>query len=110
MTTRLMMRYISTSPSSLITALISRNLHLLALRITQHLALRPDPVLKHWASAKISRSKPVPGDLGNDDDTLCLAIVAKFRQEGEGSVSYAEIARGAYEGGRTKLATMVRFS
>jgi hypothetical protein len=50
----------------------------------------------------------VPGDLGNDDDTLCRAIVAKFRQEGEGSVSYAEIARGAYEGGRTKLATMVR--
>ena len=101
-------QYISTSPSSLITALISRNLHLMALRITQHLSLRPDAVLKHWASAKISRSKPNPGDLGNDDEMLCRAIVAKFKVEGEGSVSYAEIARGAYEGGRTKLATMVR--
>jgi hypothetical protein len=101
-------RYISTSPSSLITALISRNLHLLALRITQHLSLRPDPVLKHWASAKIQRSKPTP-DLGSgsDDDILCREIVAKFKAEGEGSVSYAEIARGAYEGGRSKLATMV---
>jgi hypothetical protein len=101
-------RYISTSPSSLITALISRNLHLLALRITQHLSLRPDPVLKHWASAKIQRSKPTP-DLGggSDDDILCREIVAKFKAEGEGAVSYAEIARGAYEGGRSKLATMV---
>lgn len=101
-------RYISTSPSSLITALISRNLHLLALRITQHLSLRPDAVLKHWASAKIQRSKPTP-DLGggSDDDSLCREIVAKFRSEGEGAVSYAEIARGAYEGGRSKLATMV---
>jgi hypothetical protein len=92
----------------LITALISRNLHLLALRITQHLSLRPDQVLKHWASAKIQRSKPTP-DLGggSDDDILCREIVAKFKAEGEGSVSYAEIARGAYEGGRSKLATMV---
>jgi hypothetical protein len=61
--------------------------------------------LKHWASAKIQRSPPSP-DL-NDDEVLCRAIVAKFRSEGEGAVSYAEIARGAYEGGRTKLATMV---
>ena len=92
----------------MITALISRNLHLLALRITQHLSLRPDPVLKHWASAKIQRSKPTP-DLGggSDDDVLCREIVAKFKAEGEGAVSYAEIARGAYEGGRSKLATMV---
>lgn len=33
--------------------------------------------------------------------------MVKFKKEGEGSVSYAEIARGAYEGGRTRLATMV---
>ena len=44
---------------------------------------------------------------GSDDDILCREIVAKFKAEGEGSVSYAEIARGAYEGGRSKLATMV---
>lgn len=103
-----MNRYITTSPQLLITALVSRNLHLLALRITQHLGLRPDQVLKHWASAKISRSKPLPGDMGGaDDEGICRAIVVKFKQEGEGSVSYAEIARGAWEAGRTKLATMV---
>jgi hypothetical protein len=44
---------------------------------------------------------------GSDDDILCREIVAKFKAEGEGAVSYAEIARGAYEGGRSKLATMV---
>ena len=46
-------------------------------------------------------------DDGNDDAALCRAIVVKFKAEGEGSVSYAEIARGAWEAGRTKLATMV---
>lgn len=104
-------RYISSSPSALITALVSRNLHLVALRISQHLGLRPDPVLKHWASAKIARSRTTDGlggsGSGDDDEELCRAIVAKFKSEGEGSVSYAEIARGAWAAGRTRLATMV---
>jgi len=93
-----------TTPSNLIDTLISRNLHLLALRISQHLSLRPDPVLKHWASAKISRSKGIDAQ---DDEAICRAIVQKFEKEGERGVSYAEIAKGAWEAGRTKLATMV---
>lgn len=94
-------RYIATSPSNLINHLISRNLHLLALRISQHLSLRPDPVLEHWASAKIGRAG------GADDEVVCHAIVAKFEKEGEKGVSYAEIAKKAWEAGRVKLATMV---
>lgn len=97
-------RYISTSPSSLINHLITRNLHLLALRISQHLSLRPDPVLKHWATAKISRSK---GTNAAEDEEICGAIVRKFEKEGEKGVSYADIATKAWEAGRTKLATMV---
>jgi hypothetical protein len=97
-------RYISTSPSALIEHLVSRNLHLLALRISQHLGLRPDPVLKHWATAKISKSRSVDDE---GDEAIRRAIVTKFEKEGERGVSYADIARNAWESGRSKLATMV---
>jgi len=85
---------------------LTRNLHLLALRVSQHLGLRPDPVLKHWASARISRAKSDPRD-GDSDALICNDIVQKFEQEGEKGVSYAEIAKRAWEAGRVKLATMV---
>jgi hypothetical protein len=89
---------------------VSRNLHLLALRISQHLSLRPDPVLKHWATAKIARSKvgfdPTNRTAG-DDEAICSAIVKKFEKEGKRGVSYADIAKKAWEAGRSRLATMV---
>ncbi|KAK8870008.1 hypothetical protein IAR55_000578 [Kwoniella newhampshirensis] len=104
-------QYSSSSPTLLISHLVSRNLHLLALRISQHLGLRPDPVLKHWAMAKISRSSSKgvdPSDRGaGDDEAICQAIVDKFEREGEKGVSYAEIAKKAWEAGRTRLATML---
>ena len=100
-------RYIAISPSSLVQHLLTRNLHLLALRISQFLALRPDPVLVHWATAKISRSRGIEAA---DDEEICAAIVNKFEKEGEKSVSYASIAKKAWEAGRTKLATMVGHS
>jgi hypothetical protein len=96
-------RYTVTSPSALINHLLSRNLHLLALRVSQHLGLRPDSVLKHWATAKISRGD---GE-GDDDEVICRAIVGKFEKEGEKGVSYADIAKKAWEAGRSRLATMV---
>lgn len=60
--------------------------------------------MKHWATARIVRSK---GSNGDDDEEICDAIVRKFEKEGERSVSYADIAKKAWEAGRTKLATMV---
>lgn len=93
-------QYRATSPERLIARLTDRNLHLLALRVSRHLGLRPDAVLKHWACAKVAR--------GGDDDDVCRAIVAKFEREGERRVSYAEIARRAWALGRSRLATMVR--
>jgi len=60
-------------------------------------------VLKHWASAKISRAG------AQEDEDIRRAIVGKFEKEGEKGVSYAEIAKKAWEAGRIRLATMVRF-
>lgn len=89
----------------LITRLTSRNLHLLALRISSYLSLKADIVLKHWAGAKIARSKSSTTDV--EDEELCKVIVDKFDKLGKGAVSYADIARRAWEVGRAGLATKV---
>ncbi|KAJ2936767.1 hypothetical protein H1R20_g334, partial [Candolleomyces eurysporus] len=103
-------QYNYASPSHLIGRLTSRNMHLLALRISSFLSLKPDAVLKHWACAKIMRSRPTTSGTGKDaelsgDDEVCKAIVEKFEQLGGAEVSYAEIAKKAWEVGRGGLAT-----
>ncbi|PCH35379.1 vacuolar protein sorting-associated protein 16 [Wolfiporia cocos MD-104 SS10] len=103
-------QYIKVSPAHLINRLTARNLHLLALRISSFLSLKPDAVLKHWACAKIVRSKPTATGTGKDaeldgDDVVCASIVEKFEKLGGGDVSYADIAKRAWEVGRTTLAT-----
>lgn len=105
-------RYLYASPSHLVGRLTSRNLHLLALRISTFLGLKPDVVLKHWASAKILRSRPSTSGTGKDaelggDEEVCKLIVDKFQQLGGTDVSYAEIAKRAWEVGRAGLATKV---
>lgn len=103
-------RYIHASPSNLVARLTSRNLHLIALRISTYLSLKPDVVLKHWASVKIIRSKSsaTDADFGGDDE-VCKMIVNKFEQLGGEGVSYADIAKRAWEVGRAGLATKVSF-
>ncbi|KAG2008272.1 vacuolar protein sorting 16 isoform 1 [Coprinopsis cinerea AmutBmut pab1-1] len=103
-------QYNYASPSHLINRLTSRNMHLLALRISNFLSLKADTVLKHWACSKIMRSKPVAAGLGKDaviaaDEEVCRAIVEKFEQLGGADFSYAEIAKKAWEVGRGGLAT-----
>lgn len=87
-------------------------MHLLALRISGFLSLKPDAVLKHWASAKILRSKPTTTGSGKDaeldgDEEVCKLIVQKFELLGGADVSYADIAKRAWEVGRSGLATKV---
>lgn len=87
-------------------------MHLLALRISAFLGMKPDHVLKHWASAKILKSKPSATALSSDgelsaDDDVCKMIVDKFNQLGGTDVSYADIAKRAWEVGRAGLATKV---
>ena len=105
-------RYNFISPGQLLARLTSRSLHLLALRVASHLSVEPDAILKHWACAKIARSKPSAGITGSEDgdDEVCKLIVEKFEAMGGGGsgVSYAEIAKRAWEIGRTGLATKVR--
>ncbi|KAF8483136.1 Vps16, C-terminal region-domain-containing protein [Gautieria morchelliformis] len=103
-------QYTHTSPSHLISRLTARSLHLLALRISTYLDLKPDAVLKHWACAKIARSKTSTASSGasagaSGDNEVCKLIVDKFDKLGHGDVSYADIARRAWEVGRASLAT-----
>ncbi|KAI0792484.1 vacuolar protein sorting-associated protein 16 [Abortiporus biennis] len=100
-------QYLLLSPSQLISRLTARNLHLLALRISAFLSIPPNAVLKHWACAKILRSRPsaTSSDSNLDDDAVCRSIVEKFEKVGGSGVSFAEIARKAWEVGRTELAT-----
>jgi hypothetical protein len=103
-------QYIYGSPTQLISRLTCRNLHLLALRISSFLSLKPDTVLRHWASAKIAKSRPSATGSGKDaelgdDDEVCKLIVDKFEALGGYDVSYADIAKRAWEVGRARLAT-----
>ena len=111
-------RYALADPTHLISRLTSRNLHLLALRISTYLRLRPDVVLRHWASAKIAQSKQRAGsDDMEEDEEICRVIVEKFEGalgagggvggEAGGGISYSEVARKAWVAGRTRLATKV---
>ncbi len=43
------------------------------------------------------------------DEDVSRAIVEKFEKLGDATVSYAEIAKKAWEVGRTRLATMVSY-
>ncbi|KAF4618727.1 hypothetical protein D9613_010167 [Agrocybe pediades] len=95
-------QYNYASPSRLITRLTSRNMHLLALRISSFLGLKPDAVLKHWACAKIMKSRPTTTGTDKDaelsaDEDVCRAIVQKFEELGGVDVSYADIAKKAWE-------------
>ncbi|KAL0960087.1 hypothetical protein HGRIS_011732 [Hohenbuehelia grisea] len=103
-------QYMYASPDHLVARLTARNFHLLAHRISVFLHLKPDAVLRHWASAKIAHSRPSATGTGKDadlsgDDDVCKAIVDKFQQLGGPDVSYAEIAKRAWEVGRSGLAT-----
>ncbi|GJJ15006.1 hypothetical protein Clacol_009278 [Clathrus columnatus] len=102
-------QYTYTSPSHLISRLTSRSFHLLALRISTYLDMKPDAVLKHWACAKIARSKSTVVGSGastsNDDNQVCQIIVQKFESLGKGDISYADIAKRAWDVGRAGLAT-----
>ncbi|KAL7416492.1 Vps16, C-terminal region-domain-containing protein [Mrakia frigida] len=95
--------YTRLPPTHLLTLLTSRNLHLLSLRIATHLSLDPDPILEHWACAKIAKAA------GREDADVCREIVGKLSggKRGEGRGRYAGIARKAWGVGRRGLATLL---
>ena len=93
----------------LINRLTSRSLHLLAFRVSEYLHLKPDAVLKHWACTKLTKphSQALDKEPEELDEEVCKEIVAKFNEYGGKRISYVEVARKAWESGRTGLATRV---
>ncbi|CDZ97788.1 Vacuolar assembly/sorting protein VPS16 [Phaffia rhodozyma] len=115
-------QYIRLPPTTILQLLTTRNMHLLALRLASFLSLDPDPILEHWACAKIT-SAP-----GRDDEELCREIVSKLKggvsrmsngagasESGQGGVEeeggvrgrFAGVAKMAWGAGRKGLATLL---
>uniref|UniRef100_V5ES11 Probable vacuolar protein sorting-associated protein 16 homolog n=1 Tax=Kalmanozyma brasiliensis (strain GHG001) TaxID=1365824 RepID=V5ES11_KALBG len=102
-------QYVAAGPTALLSRLTAQNHHFLSLKIARFLHIRPDPILKHWARAKIARTKPALGGSGSAisaaEERLCADIVHKFRiattlNERTGELDGAdEDAIGALNGG-----------
>ncbi|KAF9877506.1 hypothetical protein CkaCkLH20_05206 [Colletotrichum karsti] len=89
-------QYQRLTPEGLIKRLINRHEYLLALKIAGYLRLPTDRIYVHWASAKVRSGT-------EDDDTICRLIVERL--SGKPGISFEEIARAAYDEGRSRLAT-----
>ncbi|KAL7087130.1 hypothetical protein ACP275_13G047200 [Erythranthe tilingii] len=87
------------TPSVLVNRLINANKHLLALRVSEYLAMNQEVVLMHWTCTKISSSSAIP------DATLLEILLDKLKIcKG---ISYAAVASHADKSGRRKLAAML---
>jgi len=84
------------TPERLIERLINRQEYLLALKISEYIRLPTDKIYVHWACQKVRVSS-------DSEDAICRTIV--HRLNGKKGVSFEEIARAAFEDGRTRLAT-----
>ncbi|CAM9620876.1 unnamed protein product, partial [Laminaria digitata] len=102
-------QYDRLTPEVLVDRLAMRHLHLLAVRVCEHLRLRRDRVAVHWACRKIVKACSGGGATGTadapTDEELTRAVVDKLRPCGQ--ISYAEVARAAERAGRRRLATML---
>lgn len=76
-------QYVAAGPTALLSRLTAQNHHFLSLKIARFLHIRPDPILKHWARAKIARTRPAIGGstsaISAAEERLCADIVHKFR-------------------------------
>ena len=76
-------QYVAAGPTALLSRLTAQNHHFLSLKIARYLHIRPDPILKHWARAKIARTRLVLGGpasaISAAEERLCADIVHKFR-------------------------------
>lgn len=89
-------QYRRLNPERLVQRLVARQEYLLALRLSEYLRLPTDRIYVHWAVQKVRVSN-------EDEDTTCEQIVSKL--QGKPGISFYEIARAAYDEGRTRLAT-----
>ncbi|KAB8343224.1 hypothetical protein FH972_022814 [Carpinus fangiana] len=91
-------QYIRLTPERLITRLVARHEYLLAVRLSDTLRLPTDRIYVHWACEKARRA-------AEDDEATARLIVNKISTQR--GISYDEVARVAFDEGRTHLATQL---
>jgi hypothetical protein len=84
---------------TVVSRLVNRHHHLLALRVCESLRMDPGRVLVHWACTKVRLSD-------EDDDRKLGAAISRKLQSHRG-IPYTEIASAAVEAGRPQLAAML---
>ena len=89
------------SPQILINRLVKRNQHHLALKISDYLNFKKDPVLIHWACEKIMAMASV------QEDDMAIAHTIRNKLEPYGKISFLPMARAAGSVGRDHLATLL---
>ena len=89
-------QFVRLTPERMVRRLINRHEYLLALRISDQLKLPTDRIYVHWACQKVRLS-------ADDESTICRTIVKKL--DGKRGISFEEIAKAAYDEGRSRLAT-----
>lgn len=83
------------TPKRLIDRLLIRRMHALTFKCAEYLNLPNEHIYVHWACTKIKKSD-------QDDETLCNDITVALKNVP--GIRYEEIARTAYNEGRTSLA------
>ncbi|KAK4944573.1 Vacuolar protein sorting-associated protein 16 [Elasticomyces elasticus] len=89
-------QYVRLTPERLIARLVNRREYLLAIKLSEYLHLPLNKIYVHWASQKVRSAS-------GDDDTIREMVVDRLR--GKHGVSFENIARAAYDEGRSHLAT-----
>ena len=77
---------------------MNRYQHFLAVKICEYLEIPADRLYNNWACLKVRLSN-------EDEDTICRAIVDKLNMQK--GARFDEIAKTAFDEGRTGLATKV---
>jgi hypothetical protein len=85
-------------PQHLIDRLLLRRMHHLAKESAEFLGLPTEKIYVDWARTKVRVSQ-------DDDEVLCKEIIARLSNVA--GISYEEIAKAAFEEGRTDLAVVL---
>jgi hypothetical protein len=89
-------QYTRLTPEGLVQRLTNRNEYLLALKLSEYLRLPTEKVYVHWACQKVRVSV-------ESEEAICRTIVSRLKDRK--GISFQDIARAAYDEGRSRLAT-----
>ncbi|KAK9459853.1 Vps16, N-terminal region-domain-containing protein [Lipomyces oligophaga] len=89
-------QFIRLTPERLVDRLLKRKQYLLALKISTYLQLPTDKIYVQWACSKVQGST-------DEDSVICATIVSRLKPIP--GIAFDEIAKSAYDEGRTRLAT-----